>query len=494
MSCLGCRAALQYGVLLHDQGQVPAAISCYQKAIQLDPENCPAYNNLGCALQELGQFEAALNCFRKALEIDGLNPLALQNLAALTLRQGRFKLALECLRRALLLNPQDPTARRLVAEVMSRAQRGTVYPLLPGGLVQREGRERRGLGGPRRRDEEMMEDEEEAGEEVAEDAAPAPEEPQQYLSWNDLLQDAWRRREALQKEQEQEQAAVAREEQQRLEQEREAARQRAEQMEQQIRDLYFRRPSAPPQQQQPPQPEPQRQPVAQQATPFVEISPLRPAVQEPEPRVMQREEGRPEASAAVRSPPWEQPPTSRESPVIPQAEAGVEVESGPAPVVTADEEREALQRERLEAALHAWKQLKQAAWARSDERTKAVEALQERIRAEEEVGDEQASRGAFMSPGEESWCLAWAAEEESGSGGGEGERGAAAGAGGSHGSESRVGHGRGKQRLGRRRQMSSAPIQRVGLSTPRWRPVSRQGWPKLWRKGPRSSSAGSRSR
>ena len=41
------RAALRYGVSLHDQGDPMAACQYYYKALELDPRNKAAYNNLG---------------------------------------------------------------------------------------------------------------------------------------------------------------------------------------------------------------------------------------------------------------------------------------------------------------------------------------------------------------------------------------------------------------------------------------------------------------
>lgn len=44
------RAALRLGVSLHDQGDPVNACNYYYRAIQLDPRNKAAYNNLGACM------------------------------------------------------------------------------------------------------------------------------------------------------------------------------------------------------------------------------------------------------------------------------------------------------------------------------------------------------------------------------------------------------------------------------------------------------------
>src|SRR2546422_7819772 len=48
----------------------------------LDPSHAKAHNNLGAALHMQGKMDAALTCYRKALELDPAQPQANQNYAA----------------------------------------------------------------------------------------------------------------------------------------------------------------------------------------------------------------------------------------------------------------------------------------------------------------------------------------------------------------------------------------------------------------------------
>ena len=52
------------------KGQVDEAIACCQKAIELDPKDASAHNNLGAARAGKGQVDEAIPCYRKAIEFD----------------------------------------------------------------------------------------------------------------------------------------------------------------------------------------------------------------------------------------------------------------------------------------------------------------------------------------------------------------------------------------------------------------------------------------
>ncbi len=58
------------GIVVHALGNTEEAIGCYDKAIEFDPQYATAWNNKGKALKELGMLDEAMSCYDKALEID----------------------------------------------------------------------------------------------------------------------------------------------------------------------------------------------------------------------------------------------------------------------------------------------------------------------------------------------------------------------------------------------------------------------------------------
>ena len=58
------------GPALASLGQFENAIKCYNKALELDPDNAIMYTNTGITFAEFGQFENAIKCYNKALELD----------------------------------------------------------------------------------------------------------------------------------------------------------------------------------------------------------------------------------------------------------------------------------------------------------------------------------------------------------------------------------------------------------------------------------------
>ena len=60
---------LEFGVRMALKGSWREAAFRFQKAIQYDPENPYAYNNLGVALETTGDFEGAKGAYARALEM-----------------------------------------------------------------------------------------------------------------------------------------------------------------------------------------------------------------------------------------------------------------------------------------------------------------------------------------------------------------------------------------------------------------------------------------
>ena len=95
------------GYAAHKNNNYDAAIECYNKAIELDPNNAKAYNNLGLAYR-VGKkdYDKAIDYYNNAIELDHNYAAAYNNLGV-AYRVGRkdYDKAIECYNKAIELNP-----------------------------------------------------------------------------------------------------------------------------------------------------------------------------------------------------------------------------------------------------------------------------------------------------------------------------------------------------------------------------------------------------
>ena len=96
------------------KGQPEAAAAAWRSALELNPDDARANNNLGFALARLGKLDEAIACWETALRSNGeflevrVNlARALETQAVATLQKGSVDEALPRLRRAVQLNPND---------------------------------------------------------------------------------------------------------------------------------------------------------------------------------------------------------------------------------------------------------------------------------------------------------------------------------------------------------------------------------------------------
>ena len=90
---------------MQSKKQFDEAINLCRRALQIQPNNPDAYNNMGNALQEKGDAEKAVACFRKALEFQPNHVDAMNNLANCFQEQGKLEDSIALYRKAIELRP-----------------------------------------------------------------------------------------------------------------------------------------------------------------------------------------------------------------------------------------------------------------------------------------------------------------------------------------------------------------------------------------------------
>ncbi|HHP7244822.1 MAG TPA: tetratricopeptide repeat protein, partial [Elainellaceae cyanobacterium] len=96
---------LQVGMTLHRFGNLNEAINCYQRVIDLQPDQLSAYNNLGIAFKQLGRYDEAFQCYQTAIARQPDYPEAHNNLGNLLRQQGKFDEAIGAFQRCLAIAP-----------------------------------------------------------------------------------------------------------------------------------------------------------------------------------------------------------------------------------------------------------------------------------------------------------------------------------------------------------------------------------------------------
>jgi tetratricopeptide (TPR) repeat protein len=86
-------AHVNLGRLLHESGDVYAALVHYRAALSIRPGDATAAFNAGVALEDLGAVADAITAYRRAIESDPNNPDAHYNLARLLEQSGKPDLA-----------------------------------------------------------------------------------------------------------------------------------------------------------------------------------------------------------------------------------------------------------------------------------------------------------------------------------------------------------------------------------------------------------------
>jgi O-antigen biosynthesis protein len=109
----------QAGDFFFRKNNLPAAISAYQKAVDLEPGDSWTHINLGRVLFQMGQETAAVTSVSKAIEIDSNNSSAHYHLATIFLSRQEYDAAEQCCQQALLLQPDSTLLINLLEQISS---------------------------------------------------------------------------------------------------------------------------------------------------------------------------------------------------------------------------------------------------------------------------------------------------------------------------------------------------------------------------------------
>ena len=97
-----------------DMGAWEEAYTQYDAAVKMRNDTT-LHSNLGYCLQNLGRFEEAEEAYLRAIQVDPKNCIAMNNLAGLRFRQGDYEGALDYAEEALEINARLPQALGLAA-------------------------------------------------------------------------------------------------------------------------------------------------------------------------------------------------------------------------------------------------------------------------------------------------------------------------------------------------------------------------------------------
>lgn len=98
------------GKVNNDLGDYDKAIDYLKEAIELNPRNDIAWNNLGFSYYRKGDHDKALEYYRKAIELNPKNDSAWNNLGLIYLDMKDYDNAIKYFREAIELSPKDDFA------------------------------------------------------------------------------------------------------------------------------------------------------------------------------------------------------------------------------------------------------------------------------------------------------------------------------------------------------------------------------------------------
>ena len=123
-----------WALRLQDKGQLDEAIACYKKAIELDPKDAIAHNNLGLRWRTKGRVDEAIACYKKAIELDPKDARPTPISAAPCWPEGQLDEAIAEYRKAIELDPKYAQAHDgLGHALLAKGRVGRGHRQLPEG-------------------------------------------------------------------------------------------------------------------------------------------------------------------------------------------------------------------------------------------------------------------------------------------------------------------------------------------------------------------------
>jgi len=98
------------------------AKACFEKAIELEPDNPYAWGQLGDALLDLDRSEDAIRAFERAMKIDPTIGVHYSGLGVALMETGQYDAAITALMRSVELDPKA-SVYTLLADALSRGGR-----------------------------------------------------------------------------------------------------------------------------------------------------------------------------------------------------------------------------------------------------------------------------------------------------------------------------------------------------------------------------------
>lgn len=111
------------------------AVSCYSKAIELDPKNAVYYCNRAAAYSKLNRNDYAINDCQHALRIDPKYGKAYSRQGLAYTAMGNFNDAIVCYRRAIELEPDNQNYQQNLQAAEERKASGGIPSSAPGGAA-----------------------------------------------------------------------------------------------------------------------------------------------------------------------------------------------------------------------------------------------------------------------------------------------------------------------------------------------------------------------